>query len=242
MHAALMLLTLLSIGVLSIIPFVCLHIKRAGERRVLQSASKDGYAVQHRTADSYRPWAEHIGFEWIDAYAVRGFDGRFVAAFRHRQQPVYFLLEIARGATHYQFRSVFNREQSLTTTTQIALCPPNPPGRFVQRFPDADVTALFREHTSAHDFLLANGHAKLAPFPLRVDRAIVEGWAQEHAFWIAQDFWQLRTLDWVLLAPRRARNLTVAAQLGAQQVAVEGLPPAPKPAPTTPNSEHPVAG
>src|SRR5262249_47033723 len=152
----------------------------------------------------------------------------------------YFLLELARGATHYQFRSVFNREQSLTTTTQIALCPPNPPGRFVQRFPDADLTALFREHASAHDFLLANGHAKLGAFPLRVDRAIVEHWVEEHAFWIAQPFWQLRTLDWVLLAPRRARNLGVAAQLGAQQAIVEGLPPAAKPAPA-PNSEHPVA-
>jgi hypothetical protein len=237
MHAALTLLTLLAIGLLSIIPFVCLHIKRAGGQRVLQSAPKERYLAQHRTADQYRAWAAHFGFEWIDAYAVRGIDGRFVAVFRHREQPLFFLLDLVRGATHYQFHSVFNREQSLTSTSMIGLVPPSPPGRFVQRFPDADVTALFREHVAAHAFLLANGHVRLTPFPLRVDRAIIEHWQESHAFLIAQPFWQLRTLDWVLLAPRRARNLSVAAQLAlrppplmpnaAPQAALSSVAPAP---------------
>lgn len=239
MHIALTLLTLLLLGLLAIIPFVCLHIKSSGGRRVLQSASKERYVVQHRTAELYRPWAEHFGFEWIDAYALRGIDSRFVAAFRHRDQPLYFLLDIARGATHYQFHSVFNREQSLTTTSANGLVAPAPRGRFVQRFPDADLTALFREHVCAHDFLLASGHARLTPFPVRVDRAIVEGWLELHAFVTGLPLWQLRTLDWVLLAPRRARNLSVPAQLEFRPAA-EAQPATP-PGSVAPSSEHPLA-
>jgi hypothetical protein len=212
-HPALITLVLLTAVLASIIPFVYVSIKQSGQARLLQPAPKESHPGPHLLADMYRPWAAHFRFEWVGGYQFRGLDGRFVAAWRHAEQPVFLLVELIKGATHYELLSTFNRDQTLTTTSLNAVVPPTPPNAFVQRFPAASLTELFRLHVAAHDLLLAQGHVRLVPYAVRVDRLIIEVLARTHAFVTALPLWPLRTIAWVLVGPRRALDLSVAEQL-----------------------------
>jgi hypothetical protein len=211
--------------VTAIIPIVYVSIKQSGNARLLEAARPSRFPTQHRLAERHKPWAQHMRFQWIGGYVFRGMDRRFIAAWRHEAQPVFLLVQVVKGATHYEIVSVFNREQALVTTSQNAVVPPSPPGSFVQRFPKARLPEMFREHVTAHDFLLAQGHVKLAPYPVRVDRCIVDQLARTHAYVTAIPLWPLRALHWALVAPRRASHRSVPEQL-AFQVATEPPPAA----------------
>jgi hypothetical protein len=212
-HEAHILFGLLVVFVLAIVPFSYVSIRQLGQTRLLQPAPKESHPGPHRIANLHNPWATRFRFEWIGGFEVRGLDRRFVAAWRHAEQPVFLQLQLIKGATHYELLSVFNREQTLTTTSLNGLVPPTPPGSFVQRFPDATLTELFRQHTAAHDFLLAGGHVKLESHGVRFDRALIEVLSRTHAFVTSLSAWPLRSVSWVLVGPRRARNRSVAEQL-----------------------------
>jgi hypothetical protein len=228
LYEALTLLAVLIAFLLAIIPIVSVGIKQSGRARVLEPVKKEALPGAHRLMLLHRPWAAHFHFEWIGGYRFRGLDGRFVGAFRHAEQPVFLLVELIKGATHYELLSVFNREQTLTTTSLNAVVPPNAPDGFVQRFPTASLSELFRQHTRAHDFLLARGHVSLEPHAVRVDRAVIDVLARSHAFVTSLPAWPLRTIAWVLFGPRRARDKSVEAQLA-------GVAPARQP--ETPSQE-----
>ncbi|MDD9934413.1 MAG: hypothetical protein OXT09_12465 [Myxococcales bacterium] len=213
MHPALVIFLILLGGLLSIVPFVYLNIRRTGETRLLLPAPESSHGNQHRMAESHGRWAKHFGFEWIGGYTFRSLQKSFIGAWRHTDQPVFFLLEMANGSTHYHFISIFNRKQELTSTSQNGLVVPRPKGDYVQRFPKASLTDLFMHHAAGHDFLLTEGHAKLAPYALRVDRALVNGLARQYAHVTAMKAWPLRALAWVLIEPRRADGHTIADQL-----------------------------
>ena len=213
MHEALILLGLMAAFVIAIVPFAYVSIRQLGQTRLLQPAPKESHPGPHRLASLHAPWASHFRFEWIGGFQLRGLDRRFVAAWRHAEQPVFLQLQLIKGATHYELLSVFNREQTLTTTSLNALVPPTPPGSYVQRFPEATLTELFRQHSAAHDFLVAGGHVKLEPHGVRFDRALIEVFARTHAFVTSLSAWPLRGVSWVLVGPRRARNRSVAEQL-----------------------------
>lgn len=213
MHPALVISLLLLCTFALIILFVSIAIKQSGQARLLEPASKQAHPGAHQLADLHRPWATHFRFEWIGGYQFRGLDRRFIAAWRHAEQPVFLLVEQVKGATHYELLSAFNREQILSTTSMNALVPPTPPKVFLQRFPDKPLTELFRQHVAAHDFLLANGHVQLAPHPIRVDRVVIDLLARTHATVTALPFWPLRTLGWTLIGPHKAANRSVPEQL-----------------------------
>jgi len=212
-HEALILLGLIAALLGGIVPVVYVSIRQLGQARLLQPATKQTHPGQHRLASLHGPWAAHFRFEWIGGYQFRGLDRRFIAAWRHAEQPVFMQLQLIKGATHYELLSVFNREQTLTSTTSIGIVPPTPPGSFVQRYPEASLTELFRHHASAHDFLVGGGHVKLEPHAVRFDRALIDVLARTHAFVTALSAWPLRSVAWVLFGPRRARNRGVAEQL-----------------------------
>lgn len=214
MHEALILLGLIAALLAGIVPFVYVSIRQLGQARLLQPAPKETHRGPHRLASLHGPWAAHFRFEWIGGYQFRGLDRRFIAAWRHADQPVFLLVQLIKGATHYELLSVFNREQTLTSTTLNAIVPPTPPGSFVQRYPEATLSELFRQHASAHDFLVGGGHVKLEPHAVRFDRALIDVLARTHAFATALPAWPLRGVAWVLLGPRGARNRSVAEQLG----------------------------
>jgi hypothetical protein len=220
-HEALILLGVIAALLAGIVPFVYLSIRELGQARLLQPATKETHPGQHRLASLHGLWATHFRFEWIGGYQFRGLDRRFIAAWRHAEQPVFLQLQLIKGATHYELLSVFNREQTLTSTTAIAIVPPTPPGSFVQRYPDATLTELFRHHASAHDFLVGGGHVKLEPHAVRFDRALIDVLARTHAFVTALSAWPLRGVAWVLVGPRRARNRSVAEQLAFQNAGSE---------------------
>lgn len=215
MHEALILLGLLAALVVAIVPFAYLSIRQLGQAKLLQPSSKETHPGPHRLASLHATWASHFRFEWIGGFQFRGLDRRFVAAWRHAEQPLFLQVQLIKGATHYELLSVFNREQTLTTTSLNALVPPTPPGSFVQRYPEATLTELFRQHAAAHDLLVGGGHVVLEPHPVRFDRALIDVMARSHDFVTSLSAWPLRTVAWVLLGPRRARNRSVAEQLAS---------------------------
>jgi hypothetical protein len=227
LHPALVISLLLLCTFALIILLVSIAIKQSGQARLLEPASKQSHAGAHQLADLHRPWATHFRFEWIGGYQFRGLDRRFIAAWRHAEQPVFLLVEQVKGATHYELLSAFNRDQILSTTSMNAVVPPTPPKVFLQRFPDKPLTELFREHVAAHDFLLANGHVQLLPHPVRVDRVVIDMLARTHATVTALPFWPLRTLGWALIGPYKAANRSVPEQLAFAGVT---SPVAPAPA------------
>ncbi len=213
MEFALALSALLILVLLAIIPFVYVSIKQSGQARLLQPASKETHPGPYLLAEAHQPWATHFRFEWIGGYQFRGLDRRFIAAWRHAEQPVFLLVQQIKGATHYELISAFNRDQTLSTTSLNAVVPPTPPNMFIQRFPNASLTELFRRHAAAHDFLIQHGYVKLSPFQIRVDRAIIDELVRTHAFVTALPLWPLRSIAWVLLGPRKACDLPIADQL-----------------------------
>lgn len=218
MHPALIILLCMTAGLLAIVPFVYLQIKQTGKTRLMLPAPESSFGNQHRTAESHQPWADHFGFEWIGGYTFRSLQKSFIAAWRHSSQPVFFLMEMGSGSTHYHFISAFGRKEELTTTSNNAIVIPRPPGDYVQRFPDASLTELFMQHVQAHDLLLQRGYVKLAPYPLRVDRALINALGRQYAHVTAIKAWPLRALLWVLVEPRRWAGRDITAQL-------EDLPP-----------------
>lgn len=258
MHEALILLGLLAALVVGIVSFASLSIRQMGQARLLEPAGKEAHAAAHRFASLHGLWASHFRFEWVGGFRFRGLDRRFVAAWRHAEQPVFLQVQLIKGATHYELLSVFNREQTLTTTSMNALVPPSPPGCFVQRYPEASLTDLFLQHTAAHDFLVAAGHVVLEPHAVRFDRATIDVMARTHAFVTSLPAWPLRTVAWVLFGPRRARNRGVPEQLAfvaapsdaAAEPAAAPVPPgaakkkaaAPEPPPVSDDPEAPLDG
>jgi hypothetical protein len=148
-------------------------------------------------------------------------------------------MQVAGGSTHYEFLSVFNREQQLTTTSQNAIAIPRPPGEYVQRFPNAKLSELFEHHVRGHEFLLQQGHATLQPFACRIDRAIVAAIARQHEHVTAMPAWPLRGLLWVLVEPRRLLDRSVADQLRDRPPAAPKVAATPAGTRAQP-SEHPA--
>jgi hypothetical protein len=237
LHPALVIALLLLCSFILIILFVSIAIKQSGQAKLLQPASKETHPGGHKLADLYRPWATHFRFEWIGGYQFRGLDRRFVAAWRHAEQPVFLLVEQVKGATHYELLSSFNRDQVLNTTSMNAVVPPTPKNVFIQRFPDKPLTELFREHVAAHDFLVTGGHVKIVPHACRVDRVVIELLARTHGAVTALPAWPLRTLAWALVGPHKAANRSVPEQLAF----TAAVTPAQAPAPANDNeSEKPL--
>ncbi len=181
----------------------------------LEPAAESAWKAGFNLVREHTDWADREGFDWVGAYVFEGMQRMFVAAWLHREYPVYFCIyhHPQTETTVYDFVSLYEGDRGLTTgNTADAVFIPQPPDSYVQAFTDKTLDELWDMHLVSEQYVLDRLHLQPKRIDKPFDQVVIGAIRKQMGYVQSMVFWPLRTAWWYFVRRGQRVNLTIEQQ------------------------------
>ena len=194
-----------------VVPVVITYVSVQAMRRGvhLEPAPESTYRAQFHRVDQHQGWAEDNGFEFNGGYTMMLGVKSFVAAWKHREEPTYFVMLLAADKQVYTFTTEFSEAFSLDTTGSDDDMLPSPPGHYKQGFSGLSLVDLYQRHLEGVQYLRSNGHIQTRPRNPSLQDAVSRDAKRQAAYIQTLPLYPFRAVYWFYIWKKLKNNQSI---------------------------------